>query len=430
LEKGLFDLVIMDEASQLTVERALPVLYRAKRAAIAGDDKQLQPFNLFQSHEDEDENLEVDAYDEKSLFDLACNMQTPAFLSWHYRSKHQELIDFSNHAYYEGKLNVSPNTAIEPKRPPIQWVQCNGVWERNTNTVEASAVISQMHDIWKHADPNGMPSIAVITFNEKQQNLILDEIDSRREIDADFRVLYEMAHDKSDGEPLIVKNIENIQGDERDIVIFSVAYAKNSAGKFVQNFGLLSMPGGENRLNVAITRARSQMIILCSIDPSEIKPTSTNRGPQLLRKFLEYSKATSQRNRSAQASILRDIGNSMGVEHKSLQTFESDFERLVAERLENLGHTVHTQIGESGYRIDLAIVHPKDPSRYALGIECDGKTFHEKIDVRERDVLRQQFLEGRGWKIARIWSVNWWRNPDREIAKILDKLNCIVSADP
>ncbi|MDD9813973.1 MAG: AAA domain-containing protein [Thaumarchaeota archaeon] len=431
LEKELFDLVIMDEASQLTVERALPVLYRAKRAVIAGDDKQLQPFDLFQFHDDDDEddeNSEIQTYGEKSLFDVACNLQTPDFLSWHYRSKYQELIDFSNHAYYEGRLNVSPNNIIDPSEPPIKWISCAGVWNNRSNAVEATAVLDQMQDVWKNSRAESVPSIAVITFNNEQQNLILDEIDTRKENDDEFRALYEKAHNENNAEPLIVKNIENIQGDERDVVIFSIGYAKDEAGKFVQRFGPLSIAGGENRLNVAITRARLSMIIVCSIDPSEIKLTSTNDGPKLLRRFLEYAKATSERNPALQHSVLRNVNDSMNVrDPEQSQTFESEFEKLVAKRLEGLGYQVHTQIGVSGYRIDLAIVNPNDPSKYALGIECDGATFHNTVDVRERDVLRQQFLEERGWKIARVWSINWWRNSDREVARITDVFNKIIN---
>ena len=430
LEKELFDLVIMDEASQLTVERALPVLYRAKRAVIAGDDKQLQPFDLFQFHDDDDddEDSEIETYGEKSLFDVACNLQTPDFLSWHYRSKYQELIDFSNHAYYEGKLNVSPNNIIEPNEPPIRWIPCAGVWNNRSNAVEAAAVLDQMREIWKNTQGGDFPSIAVITFNNDQQTLILDEIDARKENDGEFRELYERAHGESSTEPLIVKNIENIQGDERDVVIFSVAYARDEAGKFEQRFGPLSRAGGENRLNVAITRARLSMVIVCSIDPSEIKLTSTNEGPRLLRRFLEYARATSDRDAGSQGSILRTVNDSMNVHGpEPSQTFESEFEKLVARRLEGMGYRVHTQVGVSGYRIDLAIVDPNDLSRYALGIECDGAAFHNTVDVRERDVLRQQFLEERGWKIARIWSINWWRNPDREVARIVDIFNKAVN---
>lgn len=421
LRRGAVDAVIMDEASQLAVERALPVLYRARRAVIAGDDKQLQPFDLFEVRE---EDADGELPEERSLLDMAYARLPQWPLSWHYRSRYQELIDFSNHAFYSGGLNVSPNRVIRPRLPPIQWIRCNGTWAARKNAVEATEAVEQVRRVWKEA-AGGLPSVAVITFNDEQQNLIMDVIDSLRDGDAEFEALYSRMEAMPASDRLIVKNIENVQGDERDVVVFSVGYAKGTDGKFSNFFGTLSARGGENRLNVAITRARHAMVVVSSIDPAEIKPTSANEGPRLLRKFLEYAKATGERDAEAQRAVLDSLeAASTKRRQGAAQEFESRFEEMVARALEGgHGYEVHTQVGVSGYRIDLAIVDPDDAGAYILGVECDGAMFHSARSVRERDVLRQEFLESKGWEIERVWSRDWWRNPEREIARIAARVD-------
>ena len=422
LERGLFDLVIVDEASQLAVERAIPFLYRAGRVVIAGDEKQLPPFDLFQVREDESEEEDEDISEEKSLLDLARTRYKTINLSWHYRSQHQDLINFSNHAFYEGLLNVAPNAASDPQYPPIRWVKCNGMWENQTNHVEANMVADMMMRIWDGSARKGehFPSIGVITFNDRQQTLITDIIEKKRESDAEFLQIYASANEgRRKDDSLFVKNIENVQGDERDIIIFSIGYAYNAQGQFVNRFGALNMKGGENRLNVAVTRARREMVVVSSIEPSDIKPTSRHDGPRRLKQFLEYVKATNAFNKKGQEDVLTNLNPGMRKVRDSKRTeFDSDFEAQVYEKLSERGYVVKTQVGFSGYRIDLAVVHPDDENRYVLGIECDGATFHSTKSVRERDVMRQKFLEEKGWIMERIWSRNWWRNPNREIDRL------------
>ena len=419
LERNMFDLVIVDEASQLAVERAIPFLYRAKHAVIAGDEKQLPPFDLFQVRGDEPDVDDTDDIpEEKSLLDLARVRFRTFNLKWHYRSKYQELINFSNHAFYRGLLNVAPNAAANPQYPPIRWIKCDGVWENQTNHVEAERVVDEVKSIWSgHA--GDLPSIGIITFNDKQRTLILDMVEERLDSDAEFSELHGAAHHKKGKDDhLFVKNIENVQGDERDVIIFSIGYASNTNGKFLNIFGLLSRKGGENRLNVAITRARKQMVVVSSIEPSDIRSTK-NDGPRMLARFLEYAKMTDSRNLEGMNAVLSEINPDMERSRDSERDeFDSDFEVQVCNRLRESGHKVDTQVGFSGYRIDLAVVHPNDDNRYVLGIECDGATFHSARSVRERDVMRQQFLEGNGWKIVRVWSRNWWRNPDKEIDRL------------
>ena len=420
LERDLFDLVIVDEASQLAVERAIPFLYRAKHVVIAGDEKQLPPFDLFQINEDDSDEEDEDISDEKSLLDLARARYKTNELSWHYRSKYQDLINFSNHAFYEGNLNVAPNAVIDPSQPPIRWIQCNGMWNNHINLIEADRVVDEIANVWEKSERHDtIPSVGVITFNEKQQEIINDIIDRRRDSDPAFGSLYGRVHSMKKERPLFVKNIENVQGDERDIIIFSIGYAKDSEGKFTNIFGTLNRKGGENRLNVAITRARKEMIVICSIEPTEIKLTSKHEGPKMLRRFLEYAKATDSLDNSAQETVISEINSNMQrINRSKHEEFDSDFEVQVCQRLREKGHTVETQIGFSGYKIDLAIVHPDQSNRYVLGIECDGATFHSAKSVRERDVMRQKFLEEKGWVIERIWSRNWWKNPSKEIDRL------------
>ena len=424
LQKGLFDLVIVDEASQLTVERSLPVLYRGGRAVIAGDDKQLTPFDLFQARYDDEEDGEIDTFGEESLFDKASAMCPVSFLSWHYRSKYQELIDFSNHAFYAGDLNVAPNVVIHPKDPPIRWIRCNGVWTNQKNNVEVHKSVELVYETWKNSSSTRLPSVAIVTFNVEQRDAILDEIENRYENDDVFRKLHDHAHSEDSTEKLIVRNIENIQGDERDVIIFSIGYAREPDNVFRLRGGSLFTKGGENRLNVAITRARESMVVVVSLNPSDMKGTYTNLGPKRLRQFLEYAKATSERDADAQRSVLGILNDAMELAPgPKSQTFDSEFEKSVTRELERLGYTVHTQVGESGYRIDLAIVDQRDPTRYVVGIECDGAMFHSARSARERDVLRQDFLEHRGWVIERIWSTNWYRDRSREVARITSRIN-------
>jgi len=429
LEKDLFDLVIVDEASQLAVERAIPFLYRARHAVIAGDEKQLPPFDLFQVREDEPEEEDEAISDEKSLLDLAGTRYNTINLSWHYRSEYQDLINFSNHAFYEGLLNVAPNSVNDPQHPPIRWIRCNGMWENQTNHVEAGRVVDEIRNVWAgKPDDGAYPSIGVITFNERQQDLIKDVIDKRLESDPEFLELHTSAHEgaKKD-DSLFVKNIENVQGDERDVIIFSVGYARDADGMFVNCFGTLSMKGGENRLNVAVTRARKEMAVVSSIEPADIKPTSRHDGPKRLRQFLEYARMTDSLNEEGQKAVLSELNPDMERTRESKRVeFDSEFEIQVYKRLQARGHRVETQVGFSGYKIDLAIVHPHDGNRYLLGIECDGATFHAAKSVKERDVMRQRFLEGKGWIIERIWSRNWWKNPEREIDRIDARISELV----
>lgn len=430
LERGLFDLIVYDEASQCPVEESIPSLYRGKRIVIAGDEKQLRPFDLFKIKDDTDEQDEDEPISSESLFILAKRFYNFRPLNWHYRSKSQDLIDFSNHAFYEGRLQVAPDVIRNPKSIAIRWINVNGTWQNNTNQVEAARVVDEIKTILQqNASRNPPPSVGVITFNEKQQIAIQDEIDARRLQDPEFDQAYGLAKNplsKKNDDAIFIKNIENVQGDERDIIIFSIGYAKDSEGKFRMLFGTLNQEGGENRLNVAVTRAREGIVAIASIDPSEIKPDEKkNSGRQRLKEYLEYAKAVSESDNTKKQQILQSLNNGTNRISDSFKIFDSKFEEMVHDELVYRGYTVETQVGFSGYRIDLAVVHPKDPTRYIIGIECDGANFHSAKSTRERDVMRQDFLEGRCWKIERIWSTNWWRDPQKEINRIVARIEDI-----
>lgn len=419
LKKGLFDLVIVDEASQLTVEAALPVLYRGKRVVIAGDDKQLTPHDFFQAKREDEEGGADAQVGEESLFDKARATRPPFLLSRHYRSRHRELVDFSNHAFYSGQLNVAPNVAICPESPPIRWVECDGVWINRRNEIEADRSVDIAHEAWRGAPRGRLPSIAIVTFNAEQRDAVQDEVDSRYENDEEFQGFYDRMNAGEGAEPLIVRNIENMQGDERDLVIFSVGYAHDTGGSFRFTGGPLFTKGGENRLNVAITRARESMVVVCSIHPTDIRGQYANQGPTLLRQFLEYAKATSDSNAAAQREVLDGLNGATGTAPDlRLRGQDTTLEESVARELGSQGYTVNTQVGRSGHGIDLAIVDRHDPTRYVLGIACDGAQFRTARSVKERDVLRQDFLEEWEWEVERVWSTGWQRDRTREVERI------------
>ncbi|PFH90626.1 AAA domain-containing protein [Bacillus sp. AFS088145] len=419
LTEGLFDLVIFDEASQCTVENGLPSIYRGKTVVVAGDEMQLPPSNLFQGsmEVDEDDETMGEIEESKSLLNLSKRHFQESILQWHYRSKSEELINFSNYAFYNSNIQIAPN--VEPLKQPaaITWKKIDGLWINQSNLIEAQFVVSELK---KQIITYPKLSVGIITFNAKQQEKILDEIEKLAETDKEFEVIYNQIQSRDLDERIFVKNIENVQGDERDVIIFSIGYAKGENGRVYNRFGTLSQSGGENRLNVAVSRAKEKILVVSSIEPNELDVSnSKNRGPKLLKAYLEYAKATSENNRDLVTSTLKDVqeGSNTMVTPHALH-FDSGFEVQVYDMLVELGYEVHTQVGLSGYRIDLAIVDPNDPSKYLLGIECDGAMYHSSPSAKERDVYRQKFLEDRGWKIERIWSRNWWKNRSGEIERI------------
>jgi very-short-patch-repair endonuclease len=429
LERGIFDLAIFDEASQLDLERALPVLYRAKRTVIAGDEQQMPPTHWFEATRDEEEDGEepelLEAQRVDSLLVAAKRIYGFDYLSWHYRSRYQELIEYSNHAFYDGALQVAANTLRATARAAVDWLRVEGTWEQQTNPVEVARSADLLRDLLLEDKAQGRErSFGVITFNARQMDAIKDEIERRREEDADFAALWGAAEARALDDRPFVKNLENVQGDERDVIVLSVGYGPGPDGVFRKQFGVLNYEGGENFLNVAVTRARERVVVVCSFDPERLAvETSAHVGPVRFKQYLLYAKSVSAREPDATRQILADVNPDLLVERRAAEpAFESPFEEEVHQAITARGYQLDTQVGLSGYRIDLAVIDPREPQRYCLGIECDGATFHSGKSVRERDVSRQLFLESRGWTIHRVWSRDWWMNREGEVQKVVAKL--------
>ncbi len=433
LEKGLFDLLIFDEASQIYIERGIPAISRTKKVVIAGDHKQLRPASLGVGRVDIDDSEEIEdiddesnaALEEESLLDLARFKYPSVLLNYHYRSRYEELINFSNYAFYNGRLNISPNIET-PNEPPIEVIKINnGKWVNRCNKNEALKVIETIKNFLFTRKNN--ETLGVITFNSSQRDIIMDEIDEECVRDKKFATLVKKEFERRDnGEDvgLFVKNIENVQGDERDCIIFSIGYAKNETGKIVRNFGWLNQLGGENRLNVAISRAKKKIYIVTSINPSELPVDDLkNEGPKLFRKYLEYCWAINNHDITLANSILHSFSEGKIAGHDD-EMISNDLLNQVYGALVAHGLNVERNVGVAGYKIDIGI-RDKNNKRYLLGIECDSKLYNSDMPTRERDIYRQTYLESRGWKIYRLWSSNWWHNQEKEIENILNILNTL-----
>lgn len=415
--QAAFDLVIFDEASQITTWDAIGAIARGRRTIIVGDPKQLPPTNFFGRADDGDEDLPEVERDMPSILDEVCAAGIPTRrLDWHYRSRDEALIAFSNHFYYGGGLVTFP--APSAGSQALRFHRINGTYARGsgrTNQTEAKAIVALIRQrlmAWLEWPEEKRQTLGVITFNIQQQSLILDLLDEARR--SDPRLEWFFADERE--EPVIVKNLENIQGDERDVMLFSITFGPDAAGKLAMNFGALNSEGGERRLNVAITRARREFHVFSSITAEQIDLARTRAtGVRDLKAFLDYAE------RGAVALPARDEG--------SLGPAENPFEAAVAGAFRARGWEVRSQIGVSGYRIDLAVVNPDRAGAYLAGVECDGAQYHSSATARDRDKIRQAVLEGLGWNILRIWSTDWFRNPLAVTDRLNDRLEELLEAD-
>ena len=429
LVRNLFDIVLFDEASQVFIENTLPVIYRGKNIVVAGDSKQLRPTATFMKrYLGNDENEELDestqaALEVESLLDLAMTRYTSAHLTYHYRSRSEELINFSNNAFYEGRLEIAPNTTHNLGKKPVVRIKVDGRWIDRKNIAEAKAIVDLLKKIFSTRKNN--ESIGIITFNAEQESAIEDAIDEECNRNPKFRdMILREQNRKEDGEDIsiFVKNLENVQGDERDIIIFSIGYAQNEYGKVVAHFGPLSTEGGENRLNVAITRAKSKIYVVTSIEPEELNVEGTkNAGPKLFKQYLRYVRAVSNGNQTEAKIILENVLTIPETPKPKLVI--NDLEQRIKTELEKLGYKVETNIGNADYKISLAI-YDKTLDRYLVGVECDYAAYESSDSLLERDVYRPTFLHARGWDIIRVWSRDWWLHKQKvinTIVKIADK---------
>ena len=423
MEMGLFDLLIFDEASQMYVERGVPSIFRAKKVVVAGDHKQLRPSNLgsgritYEEDEDDIDDAVNGALEEESLLDLARSRYDSILLNFHYRSRYEELIAFSNYAFYGGKLFVSPNI-VQPERPPIEVIKVDGQWINRHNEAEADRVVELLHEFFQTR--KNRETVGIITFNVAQRDLINDKIDDYAATDPAFAVAVaeeSKRFDNGEDVGLFVKNIESVQGDERDVIIFSIGYAKNEDGKLMQRFGWLNMRGGENRLNVAISRAKKKVYIIDSIEPDELQTEGLKSdGPKILKKYLQYAKAVSDRNTPLAHSVLQEFVPACHTSYDDESSYEAPIMEKVYTALVRKGYTVEKNIGIGGYTIDLGV---KQNDKFILGIECDSRIYALSNNTRERDYHRQKYLESRGWHIHRVRTPGMYRNPEKEISDIV-----------
>ena len=424
LTKNMFDIVIFDEASQIFIENSIPSIYRGKNIIVSGDSKQLRPTTTFMrrymGNNDDDEMLDSStqaALEVESLLDLAVSRFNSANITYHYRSQNQELIDFSNKAFYENKLQIAPNISKNIRHKPIERIMVDGLWEDGKNLIEAQKIVELLKKIIKTRKHN--ETLGVITFNSEQEALINNLIDKTCKTDPEFRRLYLAEFNRTeDGQDVgvFVKNLENVQGDERDIIIFSVGYAKNEFNKVNFIFGTLSYEGGENRLNVAITRAKKKIYVVTSIEPEELKvDNSKSLGPKLLRSYLTYVRAVSNNNSEEIKTILDSFGHDKFKQNS--QIADGIVEKQIADRLNKLGYNTELSLGNSNVKISVA-VYDKRHDRFVLGIETDQEVVSSSNSALERDVYRNEFLKSKGWFVYRVWSRDWWHDPNKVINEI------------
>lgn len=411
-----FDVVIFDEASQITVWDAVGALARGRQVIVAGDPKQMPPTNFFARTDDDSYgDIETES-DLESILDEMLGASIPEkLLNLHYRSRRESLIAFSNSRYYDNELitfpaPVHPDLAVSLRRPEGYYARGKG----RHNEGEARAIVSEILMRLTHSDENlRKQSIGVVTFNSEQQSLIENMLDAARSKNPHIEWAFSS---QSVLEPVFVKNLETVQGDERDVILFSVTYGPDQSGYITMNFGPLNRDGGERRLNVAMTRARSEMVVFSTLSPDRIDLSRTQaRAVTDLKHFLEYA----ERGPSVLGAAV----------YGSIRDFDSPFELAVARALRDKGWKVHPQVGVSAYRIDLGIVHPDEPGRYLAGIECDGAMYHSSAFAKERDKIRQSVLEGLGWKLLRIWSTDWWTYHAKALNDLHDELKNLLEAD-
>ncbi|MBI0583060.1 MAG: DUF4011 domain-containing protein [Methanomassiliicoccus sp.] len=397
-----FDLVIFDEASQVRPEDAIGSIMRAKQVIVVGDSRQLPPTSFFRNANGEDAEDEME--DLESILDecTALSIRQP-MLMWHYRSRHESLIAFSNSRIYDGRLITFPSPGREDGEWGVVFVHVpEGVYDRagtRTNPVEARKVAEL---VFEHFARSPERSLGVVAFSEPQQMAIIEELEALRGEDQDFERFFV----EGGMQEFFVKNLENVQGDERDVMIFSVGYGRDAQGKMYQNFGPLNKAGGERRLNVAITRARMHVKLVSSITSEEVDGSSS-QGAKLLREYLAYAASGGDRE------LLQ-----AGQTRRPAPDVDSMLEDEVFRVLTDEGLTLRRRVGCSGYRIDMAVEDPDRPGSFILGIECDGATYRSGKTARDRDRTREGVLRGLGWNLHRIWSKDWTSDRPREVAKV------------
>ncbi len=405
-----FDLVIFDEASQVRPVDALGALMRGRKAVVVGDSRQLPPTTFFErmaqspdDAADEDESVTADI---ESILRFFSSQGAPSRdLRWHYRSRHESLIAVSNREFYNNNLLVfsSPDAGREASGLRFHHLP-EAAFDRGrsaTNRLEAEAVA---HAVMQHAVHSPELSLGVAAFSVRQAQAIEDQLELLRRKDDSAEAFF-AAHPE---EPFFVKNLENVQGDERDVIFISVGYGRDETGQVSMNFGPLNQQGGERRLNVLITRAKQQCHVFTNLRADDLDLGRTSSvGVRALKTFLAY----------AETGVMpADVLPPGGI------VVDSPFQRVVTQRLRERGYEVHEEVASGGKFVDIGVVDPQHPGRYLIGIECDGASYHSARSARDRDRLREEVLRGLGWKLHRIWSTDWFRNPERELQRAVEAI--------
>ena len=410
LNQEKFDLVIFDEASQMPTSEAIGAIARGNALIVVGDPKQMPPTSFFTSTNVDEEEAEID--DLESILEDCRTLEIPSLqLNWHYRSQHESLIAFSNNEYYDGSLITFPS--VDDQQTKVKLVPVDGVYDKGgkrSNKAEAEAIVDEIERRLKGTGslPTGEgaergSSIGVIAFSVVQQNLIEDILQERLEND---KVLREAADELY--EPIFVKNLENVQGDERDVILFSIGYGPDKTGKVSMNFGPLNNKGGERRLNVAVSRARQEMMVFSTLRSSQIDLRRTNaRGVEGLKHFLEY----------AEQQILIQTESSIHCGNDSL------IAKQIAKALNEKGYQASINIGRSQFKVDVAVSRKDQPDVYQLGILLDGEGYHSTQTTRDREIVQTSVLGNLRWQVMRVWSVDWFNNPERVIGRIIEKIS-------
>ncbi len=411
-----FDLVVMDEASQLKPEDAIGALARGGQVVIVGDPKQLPPTSFFQrvslDAEDDDADDSRTAVEEgESILDVASTLFQPVRrLRWHYRSRHHSLIAFSNEEFYQRNLIIFPSAYHDdPSLGVKHHFVSDGIFENGRNPREAAVVVEAVLEHMRHHPDE---SLGVVTINFEQRELVEELLDQRLRDDPAAIAYQERM--KGGQETLFVKNLENVQGDERDVIFISTTYGPDARGNQFQRFGPINSVNGHRRLNVLFTRAKKRSVVFSSLDPDRIQTTPNSPwGLRALKQYLIF----------ARTGILQQADD--GLDQPT-----NDFERSVGAVLKEKGYEVVAQVGVAGFFIDLAVKHPDKAGAFLLGIECDGASYHSGRSARDRDRLRQEILENLGWKIHRVWSTDWFKSRDSEIKRLLRSIEALLEADP
>ena len=402
-QEDFFDLLIIDEASQMRMEDSICALARSKQCVIVGDQQQLPPSNQFNANTDDDEDEENDLVEE-SILDLATSrFRANRMLKWHYRSRHESLIDFSNHHFYQNQLIIPPSPITTSA---VTTTKVDAYYKGKINIQEKDKLIKDLipfmsKNIRKGDGDKKSKSCLIVTMNIFQAESIEDDLNKKK---LEYPIIEEYENSwKDTGEEFTVKNLESVQGDERDVIFISTLFGPEKPGvKVKQTFGPINNKGGQRRLNVLFTRARQNLHLYTSLSSNDVESEGASEGRQIFKAYIEYAKT---------GKI--EIGDtSTGREPPN------DFQLFIGEGIKKMGYEIKHEVGVSGFFIDIGVKHKSFPDGFILGVECDGRAYHSSKSARDRDILRQEILEGLGWNIYRIWSTDWFLDPNKELKKL------------